>query len=209
MQFATNHLGHFQLTARLYPALKKANGARVVCLSSYGHSFAPFDFDDWNFLKREYEPWKSYGQSKTANILFGLQLDKKRISDNIRAFSVHPGVIITTELSRFQSSNDIVQKMGLLDADLNPVINPLKQWKTVQMGASTTVWCATSPLLEGKGGVYCENNNITSLMSSLVDQDPQSGCDAKGFCCVKDYAIDSIAAEKLWKLSEELTGITF
>ena len=94
-QFATNHLGHFQLTARLWPALKRAGKARVVSVSSTGISFGGVDFDDPNFERREYDKWKAYGQSKTANALFAVALDKRGQAHGIRAFSVHPGGIST------------------------------------------------------------------------------------------------------------------
>jgi NAD(P)-dependent dehydrogenase (short-subunit alcohol dehydrogenase family) len=89
-QFATNHLGHFQLTARLWEALSRANGARVVSVSSLGHRYSPVVFDDPNFEHREYDPWAAYGQSKTANILFAVELDKRGQDAGVRAFSLHP-----------------------------------------------------------------------------------------------------------------------
>ncbi len=94
-QLATNHLGHFQLTARLWPALRGANGARVVSLSSRGHLRAAVDFDDPHFERRAYDKWVAYGQSKTANALFALALDARGEAHRVRAFSVHPGAVIT------------------------------------------------------------------------------------------------------------------
>jgi NAD(P)-dependent dehydrogenase (short-subunit alcohol dehydrogenase family) len=100
-QFATNHLGHFQLTVRLWPALTKANGARVVSVSSWGHHFSPVVFDDLNFERRDYNPWVAYGQSKTANILFAVALDECGKKDGVRGFSLHPGSIPGTGLQKY------------------------------------------------------------------------------------------------------------
>lgn len=202
-QLATNHLGHFQLVNRLWPALQKANGARVVAVSSRGHRFSPFVFEDPNFEHREYDPWKAYGQSKTANILFALELDKRGFEDNIRAFSVHPGIIVNTNLSRYTSPEQF-QKMGVVDDKGNPILDPLKQVKTVEQGASTIVWCATNPKLEGKGGVYCENNDITFVVKDPESLDPLSGADSNGNFGLMPYAVDPEAAERLWDLSEQL-----
>jgi NAD(P)-dependent dehydrogenase (short-subunit alcohol dehydrogenase family) len=210
-QFSTNHLGHFQLTARLWPALVQANGARVICLSSRGHFFSDV-CDDWNFESREYDPWKSYGQSKTANILFALALDARGAKFGVRAFSLHPGGIVATDLSRWSSPEANLRRwkeLGLADADGNLVLDPLRQFKTIPQGASTTVWGATSPLLDGKGGLYLENNNIAPRNADLVDPNPKSGIDPRGFYGVKDYALDRAAADKLWTLSERLTGVAF
>jgi NAD(P)-dependent dehydrogenase (short-subunit alcohol dehydrogenase family) len=209
-QFSTNHLGHFQLTARLWPALVKANGARVVSVSSLGHHRSGIE-EDWNFTNRDYEPWASYGQSKTANILFALELDSRGSKFGVRAFSLHPGVIIGTDLGRWTPEEERTKRWiqwGFVDAQGNPIENPLRGIKSIPQGASTQVWAATSPLLEGKGGLYLENNNIAPKYSE-VEHDPQSGLDARGFSGVKDYAIDKVAAEKLWSLSQQLTGVTF
>jgi NAD(P)-dependent dehydrogenase (short-subunit alcohol dehydrogenase family) len=104
-QLATNHCGHFQLTARLWPALRRADGARVVSLSSRGHRRSGVDFDDPNFERRPYDKWVAYGQSKTANALFAIALDARGEADRIRAFSVHPGAIVT-DLMRFMPEED-------------------------------------------------------------------------------------------------------
>jgi NAD(P)-dependent dehydrogenase (short-subunit alcohol dehydrogenase family) len=210
-QFSTNHLGHFQLTARLWPALVKANGARVICLSSGAHFISPVD-DDWNFESREYDPWKAYGQSKTANILFAFALDARGSKFGVRAFSLHPGAILATDLNRWRSREANIkwwQQLNMADQDGNLIINPLRQLKSIPQGASTTVWAATSPLLEGKGGLYLENNNIAPKAEDVTDRDPKSGSDPQGFSGVQAYAIDLEAANKLWTLSEKLTGVTF
>jgi NAD(P)-dependent dehydrogenase (short-subunit alcohol dehydrogenase family) len=210
-QFATNHLGHFQLTARLWPALLKANGARVVCLCSRGHVFSDV-CEDWNFESRQYDGFLSYGQSKTANALFARALDARGAKFGVRAFSVHPGGVMGTDLSRSEPRELTLARwhgIGFCEADGTPILNPLKQSKSAEQGASTTIWAATSPLLDGKGGLYLENNNIAPLLTDLTNVDPKSPWDPRGFAGVKDYAIDLASADKLWTLSERLTGVTF
>jgi NAD(P)-dependent dehydrogenase (short-subunit alcohol dehydrogenase family) len=210
-QFATNHLGPFHLTARLWPALVKANGARVVCVSSRAHFHSNIS-EDWNFESRPYGVWAAYGQSKTANVLFALALDARGAKFGVRAFSLHPGAIITTDGNRWASREENVKRWseaGFCDAEGNPILNPLKQSKTPEQGASTSVWAATSPLLEGRGGLYLENNNISPFDTELVDPEPKTGVDARGIFGVKSYAVDPAAAERLWALSERLTGVPF
>lgn len=196
-QLATNYLALFQLTARLWPSLKKTGGARVVNVSSQGHQFAPFDFDDPNFERREYETLQGYGQSKTAVNLFSLELDNRAKAFGVRAYSVHPGNIAGTELGR-EATTELFQKIGLVDADGNFPPEVLASLKTVPQGAATTVWCATSPLLNNIGGVYCENADIAESASG---QEFSAG--------VKSYSLDETNARRLWSLSEELTGLLF
>lgn len=196
-QLATNYLAHFQLTGRLWPALKKANGARVVNVSSHGHQFAAFNFDDPNFLHREYETLQAYGQSKTATNLFSLELDNLAKAYNVRAYSVHPGSIAGTELGR-EASLELFQQMGFLDADGNLLPEVAASLKTIPQGAATTIWCATSALLNNVGGVYCEDADIAELASETSM--------SKG---VKLYSLDKTNAKRLWAMSEEMTGFTF
>ncbi|THU31599.1 SDR family NAD(P)-dependent oxidoreductase [Niastella caeni] len=196
-QLATNYLAQFQLTARLWPALKKAEGARVINVSSQGHQFAAFNFDDPNFLHREYETLQAYGQSKTASNLFTLELDTLARSFDVRAYSLHPGSIAGTELGR-EASLELFQKMGFCDADGKLLPEVAASLKTIPQGAATTVWCATSPLLNNIGGVYCEDADVAELAS---DTSNSNG--------VKRYALDEANAKRLWKLSEEMTGIIF
>ena len=202
-QFATNHLGHFQLTNRLWSALKQANGARIVNLSSRGHHFSPVVFEDVNFERREYSPFLAYGQSKTANILFTVSLDKRGKADNIRAFAVHPGAILDTELSRHLDPNDPIFK-DLFDENGKPILDPFNGLKNIEQGAATQIWLATNPKLEGIGGVYAEDVEITEIT------EPYNGTSEveeiirkKG---VMPYAIDKENADKLWALSEKLIG---
>jgi NAD(P)-dependent dehydrogenase (short-subunit alcohol dehydrogenase family) len=196
-QLATNYLAQFQLTARLWTALKKADGARVINVSSLGHHFAPFNFEDSNFLNREYETLQSYGQSKTASNLFALELDNRAKAYNVRAYSLHPGNINGTELAR-EAPLELFRKMGLCDADGNILPEVEASLKTIPQGASTTVWCATTSMLNDIGGVYCEDTNIAEL---ALDSSASSG--------VKPYSLDETNAKRLWKISEEMTGITF
>jgi NAD(P)-dependent dehydrogenase (short-subunit alcohol dehydrogenase family) len=210
-QFATNHLGHFQLTARLWPALLQAGGARIVNVSSWGHRFSPVIFEDPNFERREYEPWSAYGQSKTANILHAVALDARGEDKGIRAFAVHPGTIVSTDLSRYLTVEQL-QKAGALDADGNPVLDPSKQMKTIAQGAATSVWCATNPRLAGMGGLYCENSDVSPLIATGNREIGTSWGGVRmaerptGALGVYPYAIDPDAAERLWVLSERLTG---
>ncbi|MZQ83280.1 SDR family NAD(P)-dependent oxidoreductase [Paenibacillus sp. 5J-6] len=207
-QFATNHLGHFQLVARLWPALRKATGARVVSVSSWGHHFSPVVFDDPNFERRDYDRWGAYGQSKTANILFAVALDKRGQADGVRAFSLHPGSIVGTGLEKHLSQEELLAA-GVIDENGQPVLDPTKNLKTVGQGAATSVWCATNPQLENMGGVYCENCDIVVLgqdAESEFQLDNNSTLTDSG---VMSYAVDPEAADRLWSLSEQLIGLKF
>jgi NAD(P)-dependent dehydrogenase (short-subunit alcohol dehydrogenase family) len=201
-QFSTNHLGHFQLTNKLWSALKQANGARIVNLSSRGHHISPVIFEDFNFENREYDPFLAYGQSKTANVLFTVSLDEKGKADNIRAFAVHPGAILDTELSRSMSKDDpIFQKY--FDADGKPILDPVNGLKSIEQGAATQIWCAISPQLDGIGGVYAEDCEIAenTPQNSENNNDLDELLKRKG---VMTYAIDKENADRLWALSEKL-----
>lgn len=204
-QLSTNHLGHFQLTAKLWPALKKANGARVVSVSSYGHQMAPFNFDDPNFEQREYETLQGYGQSKSANNLFAVELDNRAKAFNVRAYSLHPGSVYGTDLGR-EMPMELLQQMGTHDADGNLFPEVAKKLKTIQQGAATTVWCATSLLLNNIGGVYSEDGDIAELDLGNIEHDYSQPSTLHG---VQPYALDETNAKRLWKLSEEMTGIAF
>jgi NAD(P)-dependent dehydrogenase (short-subunit alcohol dehydrogenase family) len=200
-QFATNHLGHFQLTTRLLPALRQAHGARVVAVSSRGHRYSPVVFDDPNFERREYDPYTAYGQSKTANILFAVELDAREKDNGIRAFAVHPGSIMTN-LARY-TDREALRQGGFLDDNGEPVIDPSRGLKTPEQGAATQVWCATSPQLDDLGGLYCEDVDVAAVHS---DEQPDTGVLAvtPGAFGVLPYAIDPDSARRLWKLSEEI-----
>lgn len=192
-QFATNHLGHFRLTLALWPALRAAGGARVVAVSSRAHQLAGIDFDDLDFERRSYDKWIAYGQSKTANALFAVALDRRGREHGVRAFSLHPGQIIT-ELGRHLSAAEIAG-FDALDAEGRPRIDPSRGMKTVTQGAATSVWCATSPRLAGLGGLYCEDCDVAPIHDA-----------ATGRRGVHPWAADDALADRLWRVSETLTG---
>jgi NAD(P)-dependent dehydrogenase (short-subunit alcohol dehydrogenase family) len=193
-QFATNHLGHFQMTARIWPLLRAAGaGARVVSLSSIGHARGGVDLADPHFSARDYDKWTAYGQAKSANALFALHLDTLGAPHGIRAFSVHPGGI-KTPLQRHLTMDEQIT-MGWYDKDGNP--NPM--FKSVEAGAATSVWCAVSPMLDGQGGVYCEDCNIAKLWEEGMN--PYSGA--------RPHIGNREAAAALWTASEAMTGVHF
>lgn len=204
-QLATNHLGHFQLTARLWPALKKANGARVINVSSFGHQMAPFNFNDPNFLYRDYETLQGYGQSKTANNLFTVELDNRGKQFGIRAYAVHPGSVNGTDLGRV-APMALFQQMGTHDEAGNIKPGVAAKLKNVEQGAATTVWCATSAQLQNIGGVYCENADIAELDAGNIPHNYDEPLSLHG---VQPYSIDVENAKRLWVLSEEMTGLSF
>lgn len=191
-QFATNHLGHFALTNLLWPALSAGGGARVVSLSSTGHKLSHIRFHDINF-DAGYDKWRAYGQAKTANALFAVQLDALGRDFGVRAFAVHPGGIMT-ELQRHLPREEMIAA-GWMDEQGNVDA----RFKSPSQGAATSVWAATSPELEGKGGVYCEDCDIAE---PTVPGSPEArirGVDA--------HAVDQADAARLWTLSAEMTGI--
>jgi len=185
LQFATNHLGHFTLTTGLHDALAAAQGARVVVVSSRGHLRGDVDFDDLHFTHREYEPFTAYGQSKTANILFAVEADRRWKGDGIRVNSLMPGAI-RTNLLRHVNEEELLRVRRAMNA-------PEWVFKTVQQGAATQVLLAASPLVEGIGGEYFEDCAIAER------NEPGT---ATG---VADYAKDPVSAARLWDVSVELT----
>ena len=187
-QFATNHLGHFALTNLLWPSL--TDDARVVELTSAAHRITGIHWDDLHFERDPYDKWQAYGQSKTANSLFAVHLDELGSDRGVRAFAVHPGGIMTP-LQR-HLSRDEMEAAGWFDEDGNPV----GQFKTPEQGAATTVWAATSPQLDGKGGVYCADCDIADIVESIQ---PGGGG-------VLAHAVDREAAARLWEVSAALTG---
>lgn len=204
-QLATNHLGHFQLTARLWSALKQADGARVVNVSSFGHQIAPFDFDDPNFVHTAYETLVGYGRSKTANNLFTVELDKRGSSVGVRSYSLHPGSVYGTDLGR-EAPMELYQQMGTHDANGNIYPEVEKKLKTLTQGAATTVWCATSPALNNIGGVYCEDADISVLDEGNIVHQFDEPSTLTG---VRPYSLDESAAQRLWVLSEQMLQINF
>jgi NAD(P)-dependent dehydrogenase (short-subunit alcohol dehydrogenase family) len=183
MQLGTNHLGHFAFTRGLLPLL--SNGSRIVNLSSRGHLRSPMRWDDPHFRDEStYEKWAAYGQSKTANVLFTVELEKRLGAQGIHAFAVHPGVIMT-ELSRHLTEDDGAAVMTRL-ANI--------QFKDVPQGAATSVWAATSPDLAGRGGLYLEDCHV-------ADVTPGDG--SAGYA---PYAMDADEAARLWEWSESETA---
>jgi NAD(P)-dependent dehydrogenase (short-subunit alcohol dehydrogenase family) len=192
-QFATNHLGHFALTNRLYPALAANGGARVISLSSAGHKLSPIRWDDLLFASDNYDKWLAYGQAKTANSLFAVHLDNLGAPDNVRAFAVHPGGIMTP-LQRHLPREEMLA-LGWIDEA--GTVNAI--FKSPEQGAATTLWAATAAVLGGHGGVYCEDCNIAAATDPSNPAARYSGVDA--------HAVDTDEASRLWALSEELTGV--
>ncbi|MFY1664348.1 oxidoreductase [Pseudomonas sp. Pseu.R1] len=194
-QFAINHLGHFRLVCGLWPVLAAAGAARVVAVSSRGHHIAGVDFDDIDFTHRAYDKWAAYGQSKTANALFAMGLDRRGAIQGVRAFSLHPGQILT-DLGRHLSSAEIAA-FDVFDESGQQKVAPEIGLKTLEQGAATGLWCATSSALDGKGGVYCEDCNIAPI------NEPEMG--RKG---VAKWAANPEYAEQLWQISEGWTGMS-
>ncbi len=187
-QLGTNHLGHFALTARLWPALVRDGGARVVSLSSAGHHRGGMRWDDVMWT-HDYDKWAAYGQAKTANALFARHLDTLGAEHGVRAFSVHPGGILTP-LQRHLPRQEMVD-LGWIDEQGNEIGTG---FKTPEQGAATTVWAATSPRLDGLGGVYCEDCDVA------VDSEGRFRVG------VAAWASDPEQAARLWGVSVELTG---
>ncbi|WP_030156405.1 SDR family NAD(P)-dependent oxidoreductase [Glycomyces sp. NRRL B-16210] len=185
LQFAVNHLGHFALVNRLMPLL--AEGARVASVSSGGHGNSPIRWDDVHFANG-YDRWLAYGQSKTANVLFAVQLDRLARDSGVRAFALHPGSIVTP-LQRHLSIAEQVEA-GWIDEDGNAVAD---YFKNTEQGAATQTWAVTSPSLEGEGGVYLQDCDVAEIVT-----------EGEG---VRAYAIDPAEAERLWAYSAELTGV--
>lgn len=191
LQLGSNHLGHFLMTCLLAPALRKGAPSRVVSVSSRGHHLSPVDFDDLHFERRPYHKWQSYGQSKTANILFAVELDRRLRDQGVRANALHPGAILT-ELGRHLQPEDIEFLRARAPA------GQTLHFKTVEAGAATSAFAATAPELEGRGGLYLEDCHVAAV------NDAPDALDG-----VKSYAIDAANARRLWQLSEALVGQTF
>ncbi|MCK2242779.1 MULTISPECIES: SDR family NAD(P)-dependent oxidoreductase [unclassified Crossiella] len=189
LQFAANHLGHFALVNRLWPALAGRN-ARVVSVSSRGHHYSDIRWDDVHFATG-YDKWQAYGQSKTANVLMAVHLDAIGRAHGVRAFALHPGGIFTNLARHIPLAEQIAN--GWVDEQGNPT-EP--SFKTPAEGAATQVWAATSPRLAGLGGVYLDDCEIAVIGGSAEDR---TG--------VAPYAIDPESAARLWAYSAEATGV--
>ncbi|VEG57307.1 short-chain alcohol dehydrogenase [Mycolicibacterium aurum] len=185
-QFGTNHLGHFEFTRLLFPALVAADGARVVVLSSEGHRMSDVDFDDPNFEHRDYDKFAAYGASKTANVLHAVELDRRLRDSGVRAFAVHPG-IVATSLARHMTNDDFASLNRSAASRKKDTSEPptdfRTQFTTPEHGAATQVWAAVSDDLDGAGGVYLSDCAIRQAAP---------------------YAVDESRALTLWDLSERL-----
>jgi NAD(P)-dependent dehydrogenase (short-subunit alcohol dehydrogenase family) len=200
-QFGVNHIGHFELTIGLLPALKAAKNARVFVLSSVAHVISDVKFDDIHFENRPYDERVSYGQAKTANVLFAVELTKRYAADGITANAVMPGGILTG-LQKHVPREEMI-KRGWMDE--NGVAN--SRFKTIEQGAATSVWGAVAPELEGRGGLYLEDCQVKSEVSmEYVQQALKIGFKdgyPKGYLA---YAVDHDNAKKLWEISEKLVA---
>ncbi|MDE0606115.1 MAG: SDR family NAD(P)-dependent oxidoreductase [Acidimicrobiaceae bacterium] len=187
-QFGTNHLGHFVLTNHLLDALRAGAPARVVNLSSAGHHSGQIRWDDLHFEAEPYDKFEAYGQSKTANILFSVELDRRLAGAGVRANAVHPGMIMT-DLARHMTADDLTELRRRAAARAASGAGPgLGDFKSVQQGAATSVWAAVSAEMADVGGAYCEDATVS---------------------VAADYATDADYAARLWSVSEQLVGETF
>jgi NAD(P)-dependent dehydrogenase (short-subunit alcohol dehydrogenase family) len=185
LQLGTNHLGHFLFTCTLVPSLLAAAPARIVNLSSGGHLISDVLWDDPSFRRRPYDKWVAYGQSKTANVLFTIELERRLGALGVHAFAVHPGMILT-DLGRHLSAEDLAALAKMAEGAPGGALPPLK---SIPEGAATTLWAATAPDLVHHGGSYLADCSISGEHAP--------------------WAVDHDAARRLWTLSEELIGESF
>jgi NAD(P)-dependent dehydrogenase (short-subunit alcohol dehydrogenase family) len=198
-QFGTNHLGHFVFVNRLVPLLR--SGSRLVNLSSAGHRFAEVDLEDPNFEKTAYKEFVAYGRSKTANVLFAVEFDRRHRAQGIRAAAVHPGVI-QTELGREMTDevrNEMMRMVGLDPTKPAPSAASGFRWKSIPQGAATSVWTAIVASADAIGGRYCEDCHVADVVPA----------DTTGRGGVRGYAVDPARARALWTRSEELVSERF
>jgi NAD(P)-dependent dehydrogenase (short-subunit alcohol dehydrogenase family) len=198
-QFGTNHLGHFVLVNRIAKLLK--DGGRLVNLSSSGHRFSNVDLNDPNFETTPYEPFVAYGRSKTANVLFAVEFDRRHRARGVRATAVHPGGIMT-ELARYMPEGAIEAWFQQIQAQRAAAGEPPFEFKSIPQGAATSVWAGVVAQADEVGGKYCEDCQV----AELIPTDSPVSAVSKG---VRGYALDSENAKALWKKSEELVGETF
>jgi NAD(P)-dependent dehydrogenase (short-subunit alcohol dehydrogenase family) len=193
-QFGTNHLGHFVLVNRIASLLK--SGARLVNLSSAGHRYSDVDLEDPNFEHSQYTEFVAYGRSKTANVLFAVEFDRRHKARGVRATAVHPGAI-ETELGRYMTAevrNDLIANINASQ----PKGAPPFSWKSIPQGAATSVWAACVADAEAVGGRYCEDCHVAEIVST---PGIRGG--------VQSYALDPKRAQALWQKSEQLVGERF
>jgi NAD(P)-dependent dehydrogenase (short-subunit alcohol dehydrogenase family) len=196
-QFGTNHLGHFVLVNRIASMI--APGGRLVNVASSGHRYSDVDLDDPNFERMPYDPMIAYGRSKTANILFAVEFDRRHKTRGVRATAVHPGGI-KTELDRHMAPGELENLVAQINAQLAAAGQPPFQFKTIPQGAATSVWAAVVAPAEDVGGHYCEDSRVSQITEGLIS--PVSPG-------VRPYALDPEHAKALWARSEELVGERF
>ncbi|GEN98977.1 oxidoreductase [Novosphingobium sediminis] len=198
-QFGTNHLGHFVFVNRIAGLMRP--GARLVMLASSGHRFANVDLADPNFATTTYEPFIAYGRSKTANILFAAEFDRRYRALGLRATAVHPGGI-KTELSRHMGDEKLQELFDQINADLAKEGKPQMERKTPQQGAATSLWAGFVADADAVGGRYCEDCQVSPVLSDELS----IGFGSPG---VRTYALDPETAKALWAKSEEWVGESF
>jgi NAD(P)-dependent dehydrogenase (short-subunit alcohol dehydrogenase family) len=198
-QFGTNHLGHFVFVNRIAKLIK--DGGRLVNLSSAGHRFSNVDLNDPNFETTPYEPFVAYGRSKTANILFAVEFDRRHRKRGVRATAVHPGGIMT-ELGRHMDPGSLEQMVDQINQQAAAAGKGPFEFKTVPQGAATSVWASVVATAEEVEGRYCENCHV----SDVVADDATLGMLDEG---VRGYALDPQNTAALWKKSEEMIGEVF
>jgi NAD(P)-dependent dehydrogenase (short-subunit alcohol dehydrogenase family) len=196
-QFGTNHLGHFAFVNRIASLI--APGGRLVNLASSGHRFADVDLDDPNFEHTPYDPWIAYGRSKTANILFAVEFDRRHKARGVRATAVHPGGI-RTELVRHLDDGTLEAMIEQINADLAAEGKPPYQLKTIPQGAATSVWAGVVAAADEVAGRYCENCHVAALVEGGISRVSEG---------VRPYALDPDRAKALWAKSEEMIGERF
>ncbi|WP_051503999.1 SDR family NAD(P)-dependent oxidoreductase [Sphingomonas jaspsi] len=197
-QFGTNHLGHFVFVNRI--ATRMVAGSRLVVLASSGHRFSNVDLEDPNFEATPYDPFVAYGRSKTANILFAVEFDRRYRSLGLRATAVHPGGI-QTELARHMGREQLQLLVDRVNADLAKEGKPPLEWKTTAQGAATALWAGLVANADDVGGRYCEDCQVSPVVS-----DESIGFSSPG---VRPYALDLETAKALWGKSEDLVSETF
>ncbi len=197
-QFGTNHLGHFVLVNRIAGLLR--DGGRLVNLSSSGHRYSDVDLDDPNFEQTDYEPRVAYGRSKTANILFAVEFDRRHRTRGVRATAVHPGGI-RTELDRHMPAGGLEELLAQINAQLAAENQPPFEFKSVPQGAATSVWAGFVGAADAVGAHYCENCHVTTNVSDGMINPISEG--------VRPYALDPDRATALWAKSEEMVGERF
>ncbi|WP_373491082.1 oxidoreductase [Parasphingorhabdus sp.] len=191
-QFGVNHMGHFALTRALLPLLEKADAPRVVSLSSVAHKRNGILWDDIQFEHGEYQKWVAYAQAKSANALFANALSRRMQEFGGRAFSVHPGGIFTP-LQRHLPQEEQIE-LGWLNPDGTIPAAVADIFKTPTQGCTTSLWAATSPLLDAMPGVYCEDCDVAQL----------AGADSLPYQHCAPHIADDADAERLWEISESL-----